>query len=99
MAIVGQSQLTSGVPLGAWGFALAAAQKDRHQLERVTTRTANLGHALIIAEGPQNLPLPPPTNQMPIRPSVNCTTTNIGNTGHIKSIECGVNEQLLYVNF
>jgi hypothetical protein len=39
MAILGQfawvSQLTSGFPLGAWGFALAATQKNRHQLERV----------------------------------------------------------------
>jgi hypothetical protein len=48
MAIVGQfawvCQLTSGVPLGtwlgAWGFALAAAQKVRHQLERIRAQGA-----------------------------------------------------------
>ena len=48
MAIVGQfarvSQLSSAVALGAWlgtwGFALAAAQKDRHQLERIRAQGA-----------------------------------------------------------
>jgi hypothetical protein len=38
------SQLTSGVALGAWlgawGFALAAAQKDHHQLQRIHAKRA-----------------------------------------------------------
>jgi|ERR1700730_3995755 hypothetical protein len=47
MAIVGRfawvSQLTSGVALGAWGFALAAAQKHRHQLEWIRAKGASDG--------------------------------------------------------
>lgn len=30
----------------------------------------------------RNQPPPPPVYQVPIRPSVNCTTSNIGNTGY-----------------
>jgi hypothetical protein len=70
----------------SWGHAAGSAgyAQCRQTLflneQQIEAERRAAGMQLI--QNMQNRPPPPPTYQMPIRPSVNCTTTNIGNTGY-----------------
>jgi hypothetical protein len=70
----------------SWGHAAGSAgyAQCRQTLflneQQIEAERRAAGMQLI--QNMQNRPPPPPTYEMPIRPSVNCTTTNIGNTGY-----------------